>query len=291
MAKSFSKIAVIILNWNGKKDTIECLESLAKIEPVGYRVNIIIVDNGSTDGSVEALSQIKDTPFELIALKTNTGFSAGNNLGIKEALSQGADFIMLLNNDTIVDGNLLAQLLSSAKRHQDGGIFVPKIYFAPGFEFHKERYAKEDLGKVIWSAGGVIDWENVYAVNGGVDEIDKGDFNEEKETDFATGACMFIRAKLLEALGGFNEKYFAYFEDVEFCQRAKKTGWEIYFVPKAKLWHKVSQSSGIGSNLNDYFTTRNRMLFGSKYAKLKTKMALIRESLTLLLRGRKWQRI
>lgn len=285
------KVSVIIVNWNRKDDTIDCLKSLRRISTYGYELSVIVVDNGSTDGSIEALNKITNFAFRLIPLSENTGFVGGNNIGIKAAMEDGADYVLLLNNDTLVDRYLIRELLKSAERSKEAGVLVPKIYFAPGFEFHKDRYPKSLLGKVIWFAGGVIDWSNVYASNFGVDEIDRGQFDNEREIDFATGCAMFIKRKVISKVGLLDERYFAYLEDAEYCQRVNKAGWKVIYVPTGYLWHKVSQTSKSGGDLNDYFLTRNRMLFGLKYASARTKFALIRESIRLLLSGRKWQKI
>lgn len=289
MAKT-PKVAVIVVNWNRGKDTVECLKSLSRVSTFGFELTTVVVDNGSTDDSLELLSKITNFTFRLISLKENTGFVGGNNIGIKAALEDGADYVLLLNNDTLVDRGLIKELVKFAQKDRDGGVFVPKIYFAPGFEFHKDRYPKSLQGRVIWYAGGLIDWNNVYGSNFGVDDVDRGQFDEVKETDFATGCALFTGRKVLEKIGYLNDKYFAYLEDVEFCLRAKKAGFKVIYVPTAYLWHKVAQSSGIGSGLNDYFLTRNRLDFGLKYAPLRTKIALIRESAKLLLTGRKWQK-
>jgi len=291
MAKKNPKVTIVILNWNRKEDTAQCLKSLRRISTRGFQLSIIVVDNGSTDSSVEALGKITNIAFKLIENRTNLGFAEGNNIGIKFALEDAADYVLILNDDTLADRDLIVQLIKSAEGGKRVGIITPKIYFAPGFEFHKDRYPKQVLGKVIWSAGGKIDWDNIYASNFGVDDVDRGQYDEEKETDFATGACMFIKRKTLEEIGLFDPKYFAYMEDTDLSQRAKKAGWKIVYAPRAYLWHKVAQSSGIGSNLNDYFLTRNRMLFGMRYASARTKFALFRDSLKLLAMGRKWQKI
>jgi hypothetical protein len=291
------KVSIIILNWNGIKETLECLSSLSKLKITHYSLDVIIVDNGSTDDSVQELQKLKIKNFttkSVILLKilqnaVNLGFAQGNNVGIAEALKQKSDYVLLLNNDTEVDKNLLEELLNSAKKHPDAAIFSPKIYFAKGYEFHK-RYKKTELGKVIWAAGGSMDWNNVFGVNVGVDEVDKGQYDKEKVIDFATGACMFIRAEALKRLGAFDKRYFTYFEDAELSQRYLRSGYKILYVPRAILWHKVAQSSSIGSNLNDYFITRNRLLFGMKYAPLWTKQALIRQNIGFLISGRKVQK-
>jgi len=267
------RIAIIILNYNGLKNTLECLGSLEKCLQDKFKVEIIVVDNGSKDDSVEALSKLKDINF--IENRKNLGFAQGNNIGIKKALQMGADYVLILNNDTIVEKTLLINLLQAAKA---ADIISPKIYFAPGFEFHKDRYRKENLGKVIWYAGGEIDWSNIIGKHIGVDQIDTGQFSKRQEINLATGACMFVKRKVFEKIGFFDEKYFLYLEDMDFCERTKKAGFKIIFEPKAIIWHKNAGSAGgSGSALQDYFISRNRLLFAFKYAKLKTKFAVLRQ--------------
>src|SRR3989344_3142043 len=312
-----TKIFIIILNWNRPEDTIDCLKSIDKMLLVkGFELRVIVVDNGSTDESVinikiylqtlvsdtkkilrkgkNHLSQIRnnslDVTYNIVENRTNLGFAGGNNVGIQYALKNGADYVMVLNNDTILDKNIINEFTKASHKFPEVGIFSPKIYFAKGFEFRKDRYRSNELGKVIWYAGGKIDWDNLYGTNIGVDEVDKGQFEKPGEIDFATGTCMFIRAAALKKSGGFNEKYYMYLEDVELSLRMKKRRFDIYFIPSAKLWHKVSQSSAIGNELNDYFIHRNRLLLGMKYAKIRTRFALYRESLRFLWSVRPWQR-
>jgi hypothetical protein len=291
------KIFIIVLNWNRANDTIECLKSIQGLQTENYELTTVVVDNASTDNSVEEIQKLKfksqnnKLKFKIIKNKENLGFAAGNNVGIRYALKNDADFVMVLNNDTEVHKDLVVQLIKVARSYPKAGVFSPKIYFAKGFEFHKTRYKKKDLGKVIWYAGGQIDWNNIYGTNRGVDEVDKGQYDQIIDTDFATGSCMFCRATALKKVGVFDEKYFMYLEDSDLSQRMKKAGWKVLYVPYGYLWHKVAQSSGIGSDLNDYFISRNRMLFGMRYAPLRTKLALMRESLKLLFSGRRWQRI
>jgi GT2 family glycosyltransferase len=285
-----SNLFVIILNWNQPKLTIECIKSLAKCRiPKEYKIYNVVVDNGSSDDSVSLFRKLGGN-LKILETGKNLGFAGGNNVGIKYALENGADYILILNNDIEVQSGLIANLLMAIEKSEDIGIVSPKMYFAKGYEFHK-KYKKSGLGKVIWYAGGVIDWKNVYGTNRGVDEIDKGQYNKSVDIDFATGACMMVNAKALKEVGLFNEKYYLYMEDVELSQRMKAKNWKILYGPKAVLWHKVSQSSGIGSDLNDYFITRNRLMFGFKYAALKTKLALMRESLRLFVFGRHWQAV
>lgn len=284
------KLAIVIINYNTANDTIACLNSLqeAKI-PEDTQVHTYLIDNASTDDSVKLLEPYLST-IRFIESPINNGFAGGNNLGIKAALQSDPTHILLLNNDTLVPPDFFTTIVNSAIKETSVGIVTPKIYFAKGYEFHKERYKKEELGKVIWSAGGKIDWDNVYGPNAYVDEVDNGQFTETIDSDFATGACMLIKREVIDKVGIFDERYFLYLEDLEYSVRAKRAGWGIVFDPSIFLWHKVSQSSGVGSDLNDYFITRNRLLFGMTYAGFRAKFALLREAFRFLISGRPAQR-
>lgn len=286
------KVFVVILNWNRPEDTIDCLRSVGKLRVKDFEMAVAVVDNASNDDSIKRFKKLKFTNFDFKILqnKRNLGYVGGNNAGLKYALEEGADYIMVLNNDALVDRDLLIEFLKVARKDFRAGAMSPKIYFAPGFEFHKEKYDKRVLGKIIWYAGGKIDWRNVYGSGRGVDEVDNGKYDKVAETDFATGTCLFLKAEALRQAGMFGEGFFMYYEDTDLSLRLSKSGWKVLYVPGAVVWHKVAQSSGIGSGLNDYYTTRNRMLFGMKYANLRTKVALLRESIKLLLIGRKWQK-
>lgn len=269
------KLAIVILNFNGLDDTLACLDSIRKLKADGINLETIVVDNFSSDGSQEALPKIKDIVF--IQNQDNLGYAGGNNVGMKYALRRDADAVLILNNDTIVDSELVLNLIAALDR---ADLISPKIYFAKGYEFHKFRYSSKDLGKVIWSAGGEIDWSNVLGKHLGVDEVDRGQFKTGKQITFATGACIFVKREVFEKIGYFDEKYFLYLEDMDFCVRAKKAGFKIIFEPSAVAWHKnASSSGGSGSPLQDYFITRNRLLFAFKFASLRTKFALFRQVL------------
>lgn len=290
------KVSIIVLNWNRFKDTKETLLSLVKTNLGDFEGEVILVDNNSSDGSVSKIQKSKskyqndNLKLKIIENKENLGFAAGNNVGIQYALDNGADYILILNNDVEVHKNFILEMMKNFESGNKVGAISPKIYFAKGFEFHKDRYKDSDLGKVIWYAGGLIDWDNVYGTTRGVDEVDIGQHNSERLSDYATGTCFLIPREVVEKVGMFDEKYFMYYEDTDLSQRIKRAGYRVMYEPDAIIWHKVAQSSGIGSGLNDYFTTRNRMLFGFKYAKARTKFALVRESLRLLIAGREWQK-
>lgn len=276
--------------------TVNCLQSVVKTQSKGIDLNVVVLDNGSADDSVEKIkkstnSKINGLKFHLIENKKNLGFAEGNNVAIKYALGKGANFVCLLNNDTRVKEDFLLQLIKVAESQKEIGVVGGKIYFEEGFEFHSGRYAKGDLGKVIWYAGGKIDWQNVYASHRGVDEVDKGQYDKERETEYVNGCLMLVKKEVFQQIGFFDPRYYLYFEENDFCQRAKEAGFKLFYAPKAVIWHLNAGSSAPGSGLHDYFLTRNRLLFGFAWAPLKSKLALIKESVKILISGRDWQKI
>jgi len=284
-----TKVFVTILNYNGNRDTRECLQSLEQLTVTNFELNVVVVDNASKEKFTED-KKYQNFNLKIIRSELNLGFSGGQNLGIKFALENGADYVVILNNDVIVDKNLIVELLKTFKI-ENCGIVSPKIYFAKGREFHKDRYQQNELGKVIWYAGGQMDWQNVIASHRGVDEVDKRQYEKAEQTDFTSGCCEMIKREVLEKVGVFDEGYFLYYEDNDLCQRTKAQNFKIYYQPEAMLWHlNAGSAGGSGSSLQDYYITRNRLLFGFRYSSLRTKVALIRESLRNILSGRKWQK-
>lgn len=289
-----TSIFIVVLNWNQPNLTLETIESLQKLKiSKDIHVNLIVVDNGSTDNSLSIFRKLKPGKFstQIMEARQNLGFAGGNNLGMQYAIEKKTDYVLVINNDTEVSSDLLTNLLKTIKEDEHIAAVSPLIYFAKGYEFHKSRYTKKDLGKVVWYAGGKIDFKNVYGSNNGVDDVDHGQYKKVDDTDFATGACVLYKVDALKDVGLFDKKYFLYMEDADLSMRLKVKGWRVVFDPGAKIWHKVSQSSGIGSDLNDYFIHRNRLIFGFRYAKFRTKMALLRESIKLFIFGRYWQAI
>lgn len=283
-----TKVAIVLVVWNNWKDTDECLLSLQKLVVTGLDIEIIVVDNGSTNHPAR-LSQ-KYPYIHSIEHPTNIGFSGGNNIGIKYALSHGAEYIWLLNNDTIVDKRACFSLVQALEKYHTG-IAGSKIYFAPGFEYHKARYKDDERGKVLWYAGGIIDWDNMYASHRGVDEVDNGQYEHSEETSFVTGCSMMISSDVVRKIGMLNESYFLYYEDVEFCLRARDSGFSLKYVPMSKVWHKNSGSSdGPGGTTQAYYQTRNRYRIGMRYSSLRTKFALLRESIRYLFTGKPVQK-
>lgn len=254
------KIAVIILNYKVREKTLKCIKSIRS--SFYQNIEIVVVDNNSGDDIAKDLENINDVIF--IQNDQNTGYTGGNNLGIRKALDIGADYLFILNSDAWVEKNTIASLVSIAEKDR-ADIVGPKILFADK--------------KTIWYAGGILDLANVLGKHRGVDEKDNGQYNKEEETDYVTGAALFVHKKVFEKIGLFDEDYFMYMEDSDFCYRARKVGFKIIYNPMAIVYHENAQSAGLGSPLQDYFLTRNRMLFASKFLSFRTKFALFREAL------------
>jgi len=287
------KIAIVVLNWKQAKLTIETVDSLLKINHKNFKYQILIIDNDSPDDSISQFKQ-KYSQNKLISIsktKSNLGYAGGNNFGIKKALNK-FDYILIANNDILVDPNFLEKLVKENKKNPNA-ILSPKIYFAPGFEYWKDKYTNKEKGKVIWAMGGKIDWNNVYGSNIGIDEVDHGQYDKNQPSiDFISGCCFLISTKILKKIGLFNEKYFLYLEDADLTIRAQKSGFELKVIPDSIIWHLNSGSSGPNSSLQDYFITRNRLFFGFSYASLRTKFALLRESIKFLFakNSSKWRK-
>ncbi len=284
------KVVISILDYNGQDKTNACLKSLEGLSLPDISLRVLVIDN-YPEGKFVLTAKLPKLTVDIIKTKENKGFAGGHNVGFDFAMKNGADYVIILNNDTFVDKNLVKELVSSAEEDNNRGAIVPKIYFAKGHEYHKDAYKTNELGKVFWYAGGNIDWDNINGVHRGVDQVDRGQYNTEEETELLTGCCVLFTAEVLRKTKGFDERYFLYYEDADLNERLKALGYIVWYNPKAVLWHiNAGSTGGSGSKLQDYFISRNRMLFGSKFARTRTKIALLRESMRILASGREWQK-
>ena len=246
-------VAAVVLSWNRREDTLACLRSLASAEPAP---RVIVVDNASTDGTSEAVRR-EFPAVELIENPENLGFAEGNDVGIRRALAQGADHVLVLNNDTEVDVGFLAPLLEEAARRPDAGGLSPKILFA-------------EPSDVIWFAGAEYDARSGY--NGrhrGYREADDGRFDAVVETGRVCGAAMLVPRDVLEKVGVFDPELFAYSEDTDWSLRAREAGYRHYVVPASRVWHKVSAASGGESSPTAiYYDVRNALVVAERHAPL-----------------------
>ncbi len=247
------KVAVVLLNLNLEDHTKECILSLQKLS---YNpVEIILIDNNSTDGSGERLHEM----FPTIIFQRNTenlGFAGGNNIGIKIALDRGADYIMLLNNDTIVEKDLIQPLINRAKTDLKTGFQSCKIYLY--------TYPNQ-----LWYAGAAFNTHKALGRHRGILEEDNNQYDTIEETDMATGCMMFASRSVIEEIGLLDENLFIYFEDADWCLRARAHGYHNIYNPSVKIWHKVSVTSKIDSPFYLYFTMRNKIIFLRKHSEPK----------------------
>ncbi|PIR59055.1 MAG: hypothetical protein COU69_01550 [Candidatus Pacebacteria bacterium CG10_big_fil_rev_8_21_14_0_10_56_10] len=266
-------LSTIIVHYNADELTQICLRSLQQLKTDGIDHQVVVVDNGSKE-ALRLPKALRSKGVEVIRSDSNLGFTGGNNLGLRHAIDHyKSDWVLLLNNDTRLAPDCAKRLLAAGQTAGRVGIVNPKVYFTAGREFHGQSYRQADLGKVLWYAGGSIDWEHVTAFHRGVDELDRGQFDQDTQTDFATGCCLLVSRQVLETIGLLDERFFLYLEDVEFSLRARSAGFEIRFCPQAKVWHdNAGSSDGAGSKLSTYYQTRNRLYFGAKYGGLLTRI-------------------
>lgn len=264
------KVAIIIVNWNGWVDTIECIESIQNITYTNYQ--IILVDNGSTDDSVERINtwsngEIKCLLVEedistasedkqeivFITSQKNLGFSGGNNVGIRYALRRKFDYVLLLNDDTIVAKGFMEPIMAASERDPAIGISGGKIYY----------YSDKSR---VWSADGFYKGLGVFGLYG-CNKLDNGQFDKERRVDFCVGAFMLIKKEVFEKIGLLPQCYFMGMEEGDFALSARNMGYKCNYVPTSVIWHKV----GVYNRYNQlklkyiYNNYRNRLLFTQRH--------------------------
>ena len=223
-----SHITVLILNWNGADLIKKCLESVMEINYSNY--SVIVIDNHSSDNSIQLIKNNFPT-VEIICLDENYGFAGGYNKCFKQLDSKNTDYVLLLNNDTIVDSNILMSLNKAKEKYGKNNIYGGKIFY------------QNDPNK-IWYAGGKVKLSRFKISHIGIRELDSDRFSSPMKTDYITGCCLFTSFEVINELNGFDEQFNMYSEDVDLCLRGKDKGIYCYFWPDAKLWHHVSASLG-----------------------------------------------
>ena len=287
-----SKVSIIILNWNGWEDTIECLESLYRIKYHNY--DVIVIDNNSEDDSVKMIKEyakgclevnskffsynhdnkpikvfeykkedrkkVEENYFEIpsdekmILIKNdyNYGFAEGNNIGIKFILNNlNPDYVLLLNNDTIVDKEFLNKSLEVAGS-KNCGIVGSKTYL----------YDQPERLQFAWTKLNL--WRGECYMVGAL-ELDQGLYDKIAIADYISGSTFLIKKEVILNIGFLDKKYFCYWEDTDYCIRASKAGYDLKYCPESRIWHKVSKSSECISGFEIYLMTRNMFIFMKKH--------------------------
>ena len=246
-------VYIIVLNYNNADDTIECIKSLEKIEYDNYK--IVIVDNKSTDDSIEKLKKAFDNKYYFIKSDKNIGYAAGNNLGVQYALENDAEYVCILNNDTIADKKFLKILIDYMENNHSCGLAGPAI-----MEYDNEN--------IIQSTGWIINLKkgDVSTINNGINIKDAKD--KVLECEYIGGACILARSELIRNIGTLPESYFLFYEETEWCYKAKKHGYKVMCILESKIFHKGSISINAISGLSEYLMNRNRIVFEKRNANL-----------------------
>lgn len=293
--QDFPRISIVVLNWNGWKDTIECLESLWKINYPFF--DIVVVDNHSEDESIKEIREYlvsklgsglnyglnhyfkfreysetellmknnshkksdKTSNFpdrEIVILKSlkNTGFAGGNNLGIGYAIKfLDPDYLLLLNNDTLVEEDFLERMVEMGESYDDIGIIGPKTCY-----YHQKNRINSAGAEMVWHLG--------LALNRGIGDIDEGQYDTPMEVDSLLGACLLIKTPLIKKIGMMDSRFFLILEETDFCLRAQKAGYKVVYDPESKIYHKEGFSGSL-SPLGMYYLYRNRLIIMKKHLK------------------------
>jgi GT2 family glycosyltransferase len=274
-------LAILVLNWRQPQITIKTVDSFLSANTKKYNFHLYLTDSHSPDDSLFFFKRKygADPRVTIFQTKSNLGYSGGHNYVLRQ-IKNNFDYYLIANNDLKIDKNAIDFLIARIHRSPKLGIVGPKVYFYPQHEYHFRRYQDSDRGRVIWSVGGLIDWNNLLATNIGLDQVDRGQFNQPAyRLGFIPGCFLLIRHSVLEKIGYFDEDYFLYFEDVDYCHRARLAGFNLAVVPQSIVWHINAASSAVGGNLADYFLTRNRLIFARKFAPLKTNLLLLKQSI------------
>jgi GT2 family glycosyltransferase len=244
-------VYIIVLTWNGWKDTEECLRSLRPVIEDGMCV--LVVDNGSTDGTPDKVREAFPR-VEVVENGRNLGFPGGNNAGMRKALSRGAEYVILLNNDTVVDRDFARELLCVAERDKKAGMVTSKIYFY-------------DRPQVVWFAGADVSTWTGRSRHAGFGEVDRGQFDEVVEIGRPCGCALLVSRTFLEDVGLMEEDLFLYGEEIDWVLRARRKGFRCVFAPRSHVWHKVSIGMGGPSSGNTYYyAVRNMLLTLRRHA-------------------------
>lgn len=256
------KVGIVISNYNGWQDTVQCLESLEKQT---YRdFEIILLDDASTNDSVQQLQQRLPANTVFLPQQANSGFAAVNNVGMRRALADGCDWVLLLNNDTVAAPDFLETLL---RQTPAGAVSCPKMLFL-------------DPPDEIWFAGGELDRTTGKVRHLGGHEKDGPAFAEKKQVSFITFCCVLLPRQVIEQVGFLDETLFMYCEDVDYCIRLADAGVPLWFLPDARIWHKAGGSAG--GMLSVYYITRNTLYLTCKG---KSRLYIRARTLPVLLAG------
>jgi GT2 family glycosyltransferase len=244
------KVAAIVINFNGCDVTLQTLESLSKVD---YReLEIIVVDNGSSDGSLEAVEE-QFPGVTQVRKEVNEGVAAGMNVGVRCALEGDCDYLLILNNDIEVDPQMISELVSVGESERSVGCVGPKTFY------HGDR-------ERLWSTGGILQFRESVTTERGMGEEDLGQYDKVQEVDYINGCAMLVKRVVMERVGLFDPTYFVGVEDADWCTRMKMKGYRCAYTPHAILFHMVSHTLGNYTAGRTFHTGRSTAIFVRRYA-------------------------
>ena len=247
------RVFVVTLNWNGREWLEDCLTFVLAMDYPSFEV--VMVDNGSTDGSVEFVRQ-RFPAVHVVETGSNLGYARGFNAGLEYAAAGGAEYFLIMNNDTVIDRGALTALVETAQACERAGFVTGKIYFYDQPDTFQTVGKKED--PIVWN-GDHIGWG----------EKDIGQYETVEERAFLDDVMTLVDRRLYDEVGGYDPQFFLQAEEFDWQVRAKKRDWKFYYTPKARLWHRVSMSmGGAGNPIARYFDTRSPMVVMARYASL-----------------------
>ncbi len=258
---SGAKVSVIILNWNGLNDTIDCLESLKQVDYPDF--DIVVIDNGSSGNDAAVLAERYAGCIHLLGSSENLGYAAGINLGIRYVQDHlDSAYVLLLNNDTLLDPAFLTLLVKAFQDDSAVGIAGPKVYYY-------------DYPDRVQSAGNRVNMYTGQITMIGNKQVDRGQFDNIERVDFFA-PCLLVSRALIDKIGLLDESYFCYWEDADYCTRARHAGYKVTYVPASKVWHRTPvklkatdrepAKSKTAAIFPYYYITRNSWLFMRKHA-------------------------
>lgn len=261
-------LAVITVVYNKYENLVDLFASLDRQTDANF--HLYIADLSSQP------QEVKLPRYASLIKGPNGGYASGLNLGLREAMAADYSQFVFINDDITVAPDFVAQASKSISEHP-GALIGGKIYYYPGSEFHTDRYTQADLGKVLWYAGGSIDWAHAQTTHRGVDEVDQGQYNQVEETGFVTGCLMAFDSQLINSYGMLDESYFMYYEDTDWNAHIVAKGGKLIYDPSIIIWHKNSQSTGgSGSDFHRKYQRKNLLRFGLRHAPLRTKLHLLK---------------
>ncbi|MBI5351473.1 MAG: glycosyltransferase family 2 protein [Chloroflexi bacterium] len=245
------KVFVLVLSYNGKQWLKDCLPSVVAMDYANFET--VVIDNGSTDDTQNFLRETFPQ-MHVVTLQPNRGYAGGFDAGLEYAAQHGAEYFLVMNNDTVIDSHALTALVETAQLQERAGFVTGKVYF----------YDRRDVFQSVGKKDDPITWIGHHI---GYEEKDVGQYDKVNERIFVDDIYTLVSRRMYDEIGGYDPQFYLQCEEFDWQLRAKKANWKIYYTPDAKLWHRGSASTGgLGSPIVNFFLERSRMIVFAKHA-------------------------